>query len=64
MAKLTPKQQQALAWYVEEHGLIPQLSSHPVYRFTVRKDPDVVRSAHIMSIVTQFDAHRKKEKEA
>ena len=63
MGKLTPKQQQALAWYVEEHNLIPQMSTPPVFWFKHRETHEETQ-AHIMSIVSQFDVNKKKDKEA
>lgn len=58
MPKLTPKQQQALAWFVGQYNLIPQLSSYPNYRFTVR-DQNKERIHHISHIVTQYDRREK-----
>lgn len=37
MATRNPAQDEALRWYVESHGLVPQLSAHPVYYFRSKR---------------------------
>lgn len=60
MGKLSPTQQKAMAWYVEHFGLIPQLSVHPVYNFTIRETGEP-KQAHIVSITTYYQERKKHE---
>ena len=56
--KLSPKQQKALAWFVEMRNLIPQMSTHPVYRF-IHRETREPSEMHIMSIISQYERRER-----
>ena len=51
--KLSPKQQKALAWFVEMRNLIPQMITNPVYLFIHRETREPI-DTQIMSIISQY----------
>lgn len=56
----TPNQEKALWWYAQEHGLIPQLSTHPYYYFKDSEDNE--RKVHIFNITLEWEHMRKETK--
>lgn len=62
MSTRTPNQEKALAWYCEEHNLMPQLSTHPTYYF-VDKSTGEKSEKNIHSILREWEDWRSADKE-
>lgn len=58
MSSRTPNEEKALAWYCQEKGLIPQLSSHPIYNF-IEKETGKKSEEHIQNIVRGWQESKK-----
>lgn len=58
--KRLPSEEDAIAWYAQENSLIPQLSTHPTYRFMPRGGGDIIER-QIGNLVSE---HKKAKKEA
>lgn len=55
---LTSKQYKMIAWFSEERGLVPQLSTPPIMYFTNKKNEP--ENHHLTKdIEPLYDAHRK-----
>lgn len=52
MTSRTPHEEKALAWYCQQTGLMPQLSTHPTYYFRDREGNETHRE--IEHIVADF----------
>lgn len=60
--KLKPTDHKAIAWWAEERGLVPQLSTPPTIYF---KDKDEVESsANIFSLVNLYKAWKKEQQKS
>lgn len=62
MSRRTPNQDKALVWYVGEHKLKPQLSTHPVYYFVDKNgNEQKVLMAHMMADWERMRLAKKKK---
>lgn len=58
----TPNEDRALAWYMKQNNLKPKLSAYPIYYFDNEAGEE--ESVNVVSLVPQFKAWRKEQKNA
>ncbi len=58
MSKRTLNQERAIAWYCQEHHLVPQLSTYPLYYFRDKNGKE--HGALLEHIVMNWKRSKKK----
>lgn len=61
MPRLSKKQLDAIAWYSQEHQLIPQLSLPPLIRFRDKKSGAEIKR-QIANLVSEYEKANRQNK--